>query len=91
MLIENMNNQNADIDLNQTQRASNHEFNIKTSQSSSTQALCAKMKTRIVKLMQQIMIIFMKTHSNDSSFVHSIFQAERSHSKSSFHELTSFK
>ena len=98
-LIEDINNQDANIDFSQTQdfnqtqdscqiqRAeSNHESYIKTSQ---FQALSLEMKARIVKLMQQIMIIFMKAHSNDSFFVHSIFQAERSHFRFSLYDQTS--
>ena len=109
MSIKDMNNQNADIDFNQTQDFSqtqktepNHESNTRTPQSSSTQALPAEMKDRITKIMQQTMIIFMKTNSNQqisgisemselSSSISSDILAKRSHSKSFFHELTSFK
>ena len=55
--MNNQNELNVNINFNQTQKAnSNHDFNVTTSQ--------LILEARIVKLIQQTMIIFIKTNSN---------------------------
>ena len=81
-----MNNQNADIDSSQTQRAkSNHESN--------SQALFEKMKARMIELMQRILTDFMKTQQQASSTLSELSAAlhQRSHEDRSISRSSSYE